>query len=386
MRVLYLVTRADMGGAQIHILDLLRGFRRAVDPVVAVGEEGFFLDAVRKLGIPAFVLPNLVHPITPLKDSRAILDTARLIRKVKAAIVHAHTSKAGIVGRLAARVAGVPAVFTAHTWCFAEGTSLKWRLVGIPAERFAGFWSSAIINVSEANRRLAVSHRISDHKRMVTIWNGIPDTPHRSRPDAPGHPHIVMVARFVEQKDQSLLLQAFAKLDRPAKLSLVGDGPKLEAVQAEAGELHLRDRVEFLGRRSDVAKILAGANIFALATKWEGLPLSILEAMRAGLPVIASDVGGVREAVTDGETGFVVESGDAGGLEQRLATLVQDSSLRKRFGAAGRSRYESNFTLEQMLSKTLTVYQMAALGVEAAHALLPIPVSIPDRSPLHTGS
>src|SRR5258705_11791836 len=205
MRVLYLVTRADLGGAQVHILDLLQGFRHVLEPVVGVGEEGFFSKAVRRLGIPCHIGPNLVHPIAPAKDCRAIIDIATLIRGVGADIVHAHTSKAGVVGRVAARAAGVPAIFTAHTWCFAEGTSWKWRLVGVPAERLAGLLSSAIINVSEANQELAMRHRISDPKRMLTIWNGIVDSPHRAQADAAGIPRIVMVARCVGQKDQSVL-------------------------------------------------------------------------------------------------------------------------------------------------------------------------------------
>src|SRR5882724_11303910 len=168
MKILYLLTKADLGGAQVHVLDLLRGLRRETDAVVGVGETGYFTDAVRKLGVPYYVLPNLVHPISPLKDCRAMADVAHLIRLLKPDVVHAHTSKAGVIGRLAASVAGVPSIFTAHTWCFAEGTSLKWRLVGVPAERLAGLLSSAIINVSEANQELAMRHRISDPKRMLT--------------------------------------------------------------------------------------------------------------------------------------------------------------------------------------------------------------------------
>src|SRR5215472_552938 len=160
MRILYLVTKADMGGAQVHLLDLLRGFREMLEPVVATGEEGYFTEAVRQLGIPTYVMPHLVHPITPLEDTRAVWEISKLVRASKADLVHTHTSKAGLLGRLAARLAGVPSVFTAHTWCFTEGTSWKWRLAGIPAERLAARFSSAIINVSEANRNLAIEHGI----------------------------------------------------------------------------------------------------------------------------------------------------------------------------------------------------------------------------------
>src|SRR5579862_4716650 len=161
MRVLYLVTKSDLGGAQVHILDLLHGFQNILDPVVAAGEEGYFTEAVRKLRVPCHILRNLVHEMNPVRDCKALAETARLIRSSGADLVHTHTSKAGVIGRLAARAAGVPSIFTAHTWCFAEGTSWKWRLAGIPAERLAGWCSSAIINVSDANRELAQRHGIS---------------------------------------------------------------------------------------------------------------------------------------------------------------------------------------------------------------------------------
>src|SRR5690349_7161388 len=106
MRILYLVTKADLGGAQVHILDLLRGFKDALDPVVATGENGYFTDAVAQLGIRCHVVPNLVHPISPVKDCRAVLDIAALIRAVQPDLVHTHTSKAGVIGRLAARAVG----------------------------------------------------------------------------------------------------------------------------------------------------------------------------------------------------------------------------------------------------------------------------------------
>jgi glycosyltransferase involved in cell wall biosynthesis len=235
-------------------------------------------------------------------------------------------------------------------------------------------YSSAIVNVSEANRTLALRHGISTPERQVTIWNGIPDSPHRAKPGESGTPSIIMVGRFAEQKDQRLLLRAFADLNCPAKLQFAGDGPSRASVVSEVSQLGLMDRVEFLGQRFDVAGLLERAHIFALATKWEGFPLSILEAMRAGLPVIASNVGGVPEAVTDGKTGFIVEPSNVNMLHDRLQELVASPALRQKMGQEGRKRYESLFTLEPMLQKTLTVYQMAMLGIRTPNQfMLPAP-------------
>lgn len=360
MRVLYIITRADLGGAQIHLLDLLSGFRNILDPVVAVGEEGFFTNAVRALGIPCHILPNLVHAPRPVRDLRALWETASLIRRVDPSLVHAHTSKAGIIGRLAARWTGKPSVFTAHTWCFAEGTSWKWRLFGIPAERLAGRLGSAIINVSDANKLLALRYRIGRAGRLIRVWNGIADTSHRAHPGDSGIPTVVTVARFAPQKDHDLLLRAAASLSCPFHIVFVGDGPTESTVRALARQLGIGDRIQFLGPRLDVPEILAAAHIFALPSKWEGFPLSILEAMRAELPVIASDVGGVSEAVIDETNGFLVRAGDVDSFRDKLQTLLTNAPLRDRMGRAGRYLYESNFTVEAMLQQTLAVYRLAA--------------------------
>jgi glycosyltransferase involved in cell wall biosynthesis len=362
MRVLYLITGAELGGAQRHVLDLLQGFENVVEPAVCVGQEGYFTAAVRKLGIPCHVVGDLVRPMSPTRDLRALLQISRLIRHVGPDLMHAHTSKAGVIGRLAAKATGVPSVFTAHTWCFAEGTSWRWSLAGVPAERLAGMVGNAVINVSGANRDLALRNRVCSSHRMVTILNGIPDTPHRAAPDTRGALSMVMVARCAPQKDHSLLLRALAKLGHSAKVRFVGDGPLMADLKAEAQSLMVQNQVEFLGERSDVARILAAASIFVLATKWEGFPLSILEAMRAGLPVVASNVGGVSEAVADGETGFLVERGDTEGFRDRLASLVADPRLRHRMGQQARRHYEERFMLGRMLDQTYAVYQAVVSG------------------------
>ena len=362
MKVLYVITRADLGGAQTHLLDLLNGLNRQVTPIVATGEEGFFTKAVRDLGIDCHVVPELVQRIAPIKDLRALWRLIFVIRDTGPDLVHVHTSKAGILGRFAALIGGVPSVYTAHTWCFAEGTRWWWKIAGIPAERLAARCSPVIINVSEANRKLALRHSIAGESRLRTIHNGIPDVSARAQPGLPGVPRIVMVARCTPQKDQALLLRALAYIDPPTRVVLVGDGPTRASLEATACRLKIRDRVDFLGERRDVPEILATSHIFALPTKWEGFPLCILEAMRAGLPVVASDTGGVAEALIDRQNGFLVPRGDYVALGGRLKALIGDAFLRARMGEAGRRRYEAEFTREAMLQKTLDVYHEIIRG------------------------
>lgn len=357
MKVLYLITRAEYGGAQTHLYELIDGFRGAFEVHLATGEEGFLTVEARRLGIQVHILPNLIQPLNVLKDVLAFKEMLSLIRLLRPTLVHAHSSKAGFLGRLAARAAGVPAIFTAHGWGFAEGVSWRRKLLASIGERLVARLSSGIITVSEADRELAMRYRIAQQRNMTVIHNGVSDTSERSRPDAGDAAHIVMVARFAPQKDQALLLKALVGQEKPFRLSLVGEGPNQTAVQALAKELGLSGRVNFLGAVNNVNHILAGVNIFVLATNWEGLPISILEAMRAGLPVIASDVGGVREAVVDCETGFLVDRGNLVMLRSRLEQLLGDPELRNKMGEAGRKRYLEHFTVERMLEATLRVYK-----------------------------
>ncbi|HEV8178524.1 MAG TPA: glycosyltransferase, partial [Gemmatimonadales bacterium] len=190
------------------------------------------------------------------------------------------------------------------------------------------------------------------------VHNGMPDIPadQLAAPDR-SPPRLIMVARFEPQKDQTSLLEALAGLtDLGWSLDLVGDGPLLPAARAQVERLGLVERVRFLGPRRDVARLLAGSQIFVLTTRWEGLPRSILEAMRAGLPVVASDVGGVHECVSDGTTGFVTPRGGVDAVRDRLRLLLGDPALRRTMGERSRQTYERSFRLEHTVAHTLGVY------------------------------
>jgi glycosyltransferase involved in cell wall biosynthesis len=359
MRILYLITRTEPGGAQVHVLDLLRAFKDRAEVHLGVGEEPnkFLIEEARKLGVEVHLLRNLVRSIRPDRDLPALLEVGALVKRLRPHLVHTHTSKAGFLGRLAARVLGVKSLYTAHGWVFAEAVLEGRKRLALTTERFAGRLGDRVITVSHHDRDLALHYRIVPAEKLKVIWNGVPDTPLRARPET-HPPRVVMVARFAPPKDHALLLRALAGLrELPWTLDLVGEGPVLPQAQALAEALGLTERVRFLGARRDVAEVLAGGQVFALASYSEGLPLSVLEAMRSGLPVVATDVGGVKEAVVEGKTGFLVGQGDEAGFRERLAGLLQDPRLRVSLGEAGRKRYEEAFTLERMLRETWQVYE-----------------------------
>jgi len=361
-KITYLITRSDtVGGAHVHLLDLAYKAQTEGHKVeVLVGGNGPYAALLREKGLTVLNLRYLVRPIRPHLDALAVLECWRALRRFKPDIVHAHSTKAGLVGRFAAKLAGLPVVFTAHGWAFTEGIAERSRRLAAFLEKRAARLSDAIICVSEYDRQLALRLGVGNESLITRIHNGVPEVrlDQRSIGSGTGPVRVVCVARLDAPKEHVLLLEAMATIDKvPWVLELIGDGPLTAVVQQRARDLGVADRVEFSGLCNDVPSRLALADVFVLASAWEGLPLSILEAMRAGLPVVASHVGGVAESVVDGVTGFLVPKGDKAVLADRLVRLLGDAALRQQMGLAGRVVYEREFAFEVMYQRTQQVYQ-----------------------------
>jgi len=358
MRLLFLITRADViGGAQIHVRDLALRLRHDGHEVfLATGVAGPLTELLAEAGIACGVIPGMLREIDPLRDGQATRALVQTIRRLKPDLVATHSSKAGILGRIAARITGVPATFTAHGWAFTGGVPEPRRTLYRQIERIVAPLATRIICVSAHDGVLAERAEIG-RGRVRVIHNGMPDVaPALLASPGAGPPRAVMVARFDRQKDHATLLSAVACVP-DLGLDLIGDGPGRAEAERLAATLGLGGRVSFLGVRSDVAERLAQAHIFVLSSRWEGFPNSTLEAMRAGLPVVVSDVGGAAEAVAEGETGHVVPRGDVASLAGRLAHLAGDAGARSTMGEAGRRRFEDRFTFETMYRSTVAVYE-----------------------------
>lgn len=252
MKLLQLITRAEHGGAQAHLADLLAGFKGDFELALAVGEEGFLTDRARALELPVYLVPDLVQPVAPSRDVRAVRQVRRVLDDFKPDLIHCHSSKAGFVGRLAASAAGVPAIFTAHGWSFAEGVSWRRKSFAVPSEWLTARLGQKIITVSEQDRKLALRYGVARADDLMTVHNGVPDTPYRALPNCGEPVRIAMVARFAPPKDHLLLLQALKNSASVAlELVLIGDGPTRSLVEDAAGALGLGARVSFLGTRSE---------------------------------------------------------------------------------------------------------------------------------------
>src|SRR5271169_1250137 len=257
MKILYVITRAERGGAQVHLIDLVRNLPAGCEAVIVTGESGFLTEEAFILGIRVRIVPNLVQPISPLKDLAGLWSLIKVIREEEPHLVHAHTSKAGLLGRLAAFVTGTPAVFTAHTWSFMEGVSWPRRSIALPIERLVAKLSPRIINVSKANLRIAAREGIGDEDRLLCIWNGVPDVPFRAQPGRESVTTLVMTARFVPQKDYLTLVQALTGVTGNWRALFVGGGPAQLSVREAVERNGLSDQVVFTGNRSDIPQLLA---------------------------------------------------------------------------------------------------------------------------------
>jgi glycosyltransferase involved in cell wall biosynthesis len=363
MKIVHVLTRGDvLGGAQTHVRELCLELQTLGHEVTVItGAPGIFTDQLRQVGIPSLQVGSLVRSLRPHLDLAAFVQLWRALRELKPDLVCAHTAKAGSLARAAARVHHIPSVFTPHGWSMLDRVSLKPNPLFCWAETLAGRLGTRVINVCEFERALAQDFHVCPAKTLDVVHNGIPEVAFaRLRPVDTQPPVIVMVARFAEPKDHATLLQSLSGLLLMEwRLLLVGEGELEPRVRAQVDGLGLGGRVRILPTGTNVSRLLMEAQIFVLSTNLEALPISILEAMRAGLPVVATNVGGISEAVRHDETGLLTRRGDITSLRDALARVIAEPALRLALGTAGRRQWAEEFTSRTMAVRTVEVYRRA---------------------------
>lgn len=363
MRILYIITKSEIGGAQTHLMEVVRYMHYAGhDVLVVTGTAGWLTNELAAIGVDYVILPDLIREINPAKDIKTITSICHILEDKQPDIIHCHSSKAGIVGRIAGAIKNVPAVFTAHGWAFTSGVSPAKRIIYAAIEHMMLGITRKVICVSEFDRQLAQRWFLHSYSRIVTVHNGIVDKNFNSnivREDFLPL-KLVSVARFSHQKNNMELIRAVEQINKlysgSLQLNMVGDGPLLSGAKAYVTSHKLENDVHFLGSRTDVDDILNQNDIFCLISNYEGLPISIIEAMRAGMPIIASDVGGVNELVQDEVNGVLISRGNISELVDKLKYILERKELIKSMGEASRKIYEEEYTADRMNQKILSVY------------------------------
>ena len=356
-RLVFLVTLAETGGAQTYVASLLPALVGTFDVVVAAHGDGPLREAAGSAGARFVSLRHVRRPISLWRDPLGLLELLRLLRQVHPDLVHVNSAKAAALGRLAAWLAGVPIrVYTVHGWAFLAHRGLAaaaYRWV----ERALRPLTTVTVCVSENERHAGLAARACVEENTIVIRNGV--SPRSAAVAERGSAaRLVMVGRLQAPKDPITLVRALGLMRRrDYEGLLVGDGPERALVEEEIARLGIGSAVRLLGERTDVPELLAQADVFVLSTRSEGLPLSVLEAMAAGLPVIASNVGGIPELVVDGVSGVLVPPGDPGALAEAIERLLENPSLALRLGEAGRRRVAESFDLEAVREAHLALYR-----------------------------
>jgi glycosyltransferase involved in cell wall biosynthesis len=371
---LTIITKLELGGAQQVALYTLEHLPPAKYARYLIAGEGGLLDAAAR-AIPqaeVHLWKSLKHPIRPLHDLWTCWRLAQFMRQHKIQIVHTHSSKAGLLGRLAARWAGVPLVFhTVHGWPFHEYQQPWLRKLYVVLERLAARWTTGLIAVSQATREKGLQHGIGRAEQYTVIFPGSdlsafkPGTlaerkTIRAELGLPVQAPVVgMVACFKPQKAPLDFIQAAGLLHQTlpeVKFVLVGDGPLRNRIEAEIAARGLRETVILLGWRNDIARIMRALDVFSLSSLWEGLPCVFAQALASGLPVVATRVEGAPEIIQENKTGCLVAPGKPGEMAERLKTLLQNPGLMKRMGALG-PKGARHFMFPVMQKSILKLYQ-----------------------------
>ncbi|MFM8863750.1 MAG: sugar transferase [Limnohabitans sp.] len=377
LHVLLVITKGEIGGAQTQVVELCRALREQVRFSAVIGGEGgtFLEEALREQGVQTTALPALRNSLNPLRLLASVRALLAHLRSHPVDLIHVHSAVAGVVARLAGKLSAYPVVYTVHGFGFKPQAPALIRWHAWLAEAVLAAWTTRMVCVSEHEKALA-GRLPMDSARVSVIPNAIADVVWQSAQRGT-RPSIAMVARMAPPKRHDLLLQALALLARqdlrPA-VRLLGDGPQRTAHQQLASQLDL-PHVHFGGDVHNVAEQLAQHQIFVLLSDHEGLPISLIEAMRAGMAIVASRLPGVQELLEDGESALLVAN-EPQAVQQALHRLLTDEALRQRLANAARQRYEARHRPEAMAAQLLQVYEEAPL--------LPVagwPMTLPRRHP-----
>jgi len=367
IKVMHVILDMGPGGAERVVLSYMKKMDRKVfEPILCVLYRAWDteMNEAIALGIPCFHLNKKQG-----WDTRMLLKLIDVIRKEQIDILHLHNFSAIIYGTLAALLSTRPKIIRTEHNVIVTGKSIKRRALRF-LKNLLGVFHRKIIAVSDEVKQSQTQSDILFKKKYITIYNGIETGPHEQVFDHSRYldefgfskEDIIFgkIASMYPQKAHEILFEAIKKVTAEisgARFLIVGDGPRSDELKQMVHKMGLDRYVIFTGIRSDVKGLLAFIDVFVLSSNWEGFPITILEAMGSGTPVVVTDVGGNREAVVNKETGYLVEHGNPEKLAIALIKIGKDEALRRRMGQNANMRLHRFFTAEIMVEKTEDIYR-----------------------------
>lgn len=360
MKILYCITRSTWGGAQKNIWELIKNQVKLHNKVVLiVGDNGTLSERVKNNfpQVKVIILSSLQRSIKPTKDLQAIYQLRRIVKEENPDIVHLHSSKAGVIGRLACKGLGCKVVFTVHGWSFTDGIPSKKKIIYKFIERRMEPLTDKFICVSKYDYKIGIRDKVlKNPEKACVIYNGIDYQSDNKKKNQFSYPiKYIMTARFSKQKDQASLIKAFKLVqNNNCKLIFVGEGPTMNESKELVRKYNLENSVKFVGFQKNVNAYLNDSDVFVLSTHYEGLPISIIEALSHGMPVIATNVGGNSELVNNKKNGFLVNNINE--LKDAIDYFAKSPSMISKMGEHSLELYKSKFMLDSFLKNTQKIY------------------------------
>lgn len=375
LKAAHIITRLDFGGAQGNTLHTARTLDKSrFEASIVCGHRGDLEHRVSDKHIR--YAEHLVRQISPLKDIRAFFELLRILKELKPDIVHTHSSKAGILGRLAAAAAGVPViVHTFHGFGFHPLQSAPVRGLYVLLEKICARFSDALIFVSRSNMETARALGIGAPARYHLIRSGVALAAYPAKADREAkrsvlgldgtHTVVFSIGNTKPQKNPDHFIEAARRLAPrfpSARFVFAGGGAELKKYQDKVRELRLEKACLFIGWREDTAELLAASDIFALTSLWEGLPRALVEALRTGLPAVCYAADGVTDILKSGANGYCVPRGDLDAFCDSLSALLGDGALRARLAAGAAATDLAEFDIDFMVRQQEELYERLAGG------------------------
>ena len=369
-KILFIITKSEIGGAQKYVLDMATGAKNAGFAVAVASEQNsYFYETLTELGIEFIEIKNLQRSVNFAMDAKLLFELIKIIRKEKPDVVHLNSSKIGALGAIAAKLARVPrVVFTAHGWAFRDPRQVWEKYAIIAVSRLAALFQDRIICVSECDKEAALKYKIAPPEKLVVIHNGINPKAlsllarkeARTRLDIDEKSLVVgTIANFYKTKSlDTLVLAAISAihLSPQIKFVIIGDGPERIKIEELIKKYRLDGHFLLTGTMKNAGQFLKAFDIFVMPSKKEGLPYALLEAMAAKIACVASAVGGIPEIIENERNGLLIKDMSPGKLNDAISRLIRDKKTTRALGAAAAETIQSKFSLKQMLEKTLALY------------------------------
>ncbi len=361
-KILYVITKSNWGGAQKYVFELATSLPKSkFDVVVILGGNGILVNKLRESEIRVINLKNLERDINIFKEFSVLIELIKIFKQERPDIIHLNSSKIGGLGALAGRLAGVPKIiFTAHGFAFNEDRPKIIRI---------SLFVLNYITILLSHKTIVINQREFDQvknlpfisKKLELIYIGVYKNPEivvEKRDTEPDAPIVIgTISELTKNKGLQYAIEAMARLkNKNMVFSVIGEGEERKNLENLIREMGLEDKVQLLGFRENASNYLNLFDIFTLTSVKEGLPYTILEAGLAGLPVIASDVGGIGEIIENGRSGILVEPKNAEQIVEALIRLIENKKKRKEFGENLRKTVTQKFSLKKMLNETKKLY------------------------------